>query len=55
MYLKVTLKNHKWFYGDGGPFERWLAGVHGAIETNETTDETNETTDETNETTDEIR
>ena len=52
MYVKVTLKNHGWFYGGDGAFERWLASVH-EVETNETIEETDETTDETNESTDE--
>ena len=32
-YLKVTLKNHGWHYGDGGAIEAWLAGIDGADET----------------------
>ena len=40
MYVKVTLKNHGWYYGDDGAVERWLAGIHGTVETNETTEET---------------
>ena len=45
MYVKVTLKNHGWYYGDDRAFERWLARVY-ELKTNETIDETNETTDE---------
>ena len=36
MYVKVTLKNHGWYYGDDG-FEGWLDVVHGAEETGEET------------------
>ncbi|KAK0517213.1 hypothetical protein JMJ35_000368 [Cladonia borealis] len=33
-FLKVTLKNHGWYYGDGGALEAWPASIDAADETN---------------------
>ena len=32
--LKATLKNHGWYYGNGGAIEAWLAGIDGSDDSN---------------------